>query len=183
MAETSVFIQLDAARKVSGSATSEGYEGWIFADKLEFGIERERPHGAGPGGATGGLSSQYARPDAKPITIRKQACLASCDIYAACTGQLRVDCVRIHVCAPSTGGKLVPYLIYELRECVFLGYELQLRDEKGVEEKFVLDYFALTVTFKEWDEKNRAVAGKDFVQHYDFDESHGAEAAGGSTAS
>ena len=178
MAETSVFIQFDASRKISGSATSEGYEGWIYADKVEFGIDRERPES---GREAGGLSAQYSRPDARPITIRKKVCLATCDLYAACTGQLQVDCVRIHVCAPTAGGKLSPYLIFELRECVFLGYEVQLQDEKAAEEKIVLDYFKLTVTFKEWDEKNRPVAGKDFVQTYDFDEAHGAAPAGGSS--
>lgn len=171
MAETSVFIQIDAARKVSGSATSLGYEKWIFADKLEFGIERERPD---PGRAGAGLSRQYARPDARPITVRKKVCLASADLMAACTGQLRVDCIRVHICAPSADGTLIPYLGYEMRDCVFLGYEIQLHEDKPAEEKIVFDYFSLKVAFQEWDEKNRPVAGKEYVQQYDFDEAHGA---------
>src|SRR5688500_5198878 len=164
MAETSIFMKIDDG-KIKGSATSDDYAGWIFLDTLDLAVSRQSDSG-GRGGQSHGDWKSSARPDAKPLTLKKKFDLASCAFVDALKVQTPIKLMQIDICAPRADGELDWYLSYEFEECLVLSFSSELSEDGPPIESVVIDYLKLTTKFREWDRFN-VPTKKIHVQKYD----------------
>jgi type VI protein secretion system component Hcp len=166
MANTTIFLKVTGGSvSVIGSGTSEGHEeanekgeSWMMVEKISFGVQRkaeEAGDGGGgdgeysPGGGAGVSSVQFTE-----ISVTKRVDYATPGWLEASSATRTKESnaepeftkIDIEVCYPSETGKLSPYLVYELKQCLVVGHEIDLSEDQP-RETLTIHFHGMSTKF------------------------------------
>lgn len=142
--------------KIKGSATaageSEQYDsGWIDASSASFSVERTVKQGV----ATS-TNREAAHPVISKISVAKALDKASVYLFQESVVGKPQE-VLIHLCSPNAQGKMRPYAIYKLTNCIISQFKMSGEAEGTPKEELQLAWTKIEFEFKQASEDNKSL--------------------------
>ena len=140
-----VYVSIDG---IEGTATQEKHKNWIFADSLNWGVERSI---AAVTGAT--QNREASEPSVSEITITKETDGSSPKIFQmACGNDTKGREVKIDFV--TTGNPGVTYMTYTLHNTLIAEYEISTSGELPT-ETIAFNFTKVEIKYTPHDENNK----------------------------
>jgi type VI secretion system secreted protein Hcp len=139
--------------EIKGSATAEGAkvqykDGWIDCSSLAFNVERSIKQGA-----AAATNREAAHPVISQVTLGKTSDLASTLLFQeSVVGKPKL--VEIHACSSASDGKMRPWMIIKLTNCIIAQFKQSGEADGMPKEELSLAWTKIEFEFKIYDESN-----------------------------
>ncbi len=152
-----VYIEYEG---IPGNVTAEGFANHISVHSIQFGV------GRGITMEAGHMANREAtKPSLSEITFTKNADVSSTLLFKESVSGAAGKKVKIKF-VQTGADAVVPFMEYQLEDCLVSGYSLSAGGESDPVESISLSYAKITVVYSDFDKKN---AGKPPARaHYDL---------------